>query len=77
MLLIMFRVSQDRAWQPDTESAFTGMEWRDASTIRGSSRYIKPAFQARNGASATRLENLVTVETFTVDDAKRRIDVGT
>lgn len=75
MLLIMFRVSQDRAWKPDTESAFNGTEWRDASTIRGSSRYIKPSFQGRNGASATRLENLVTVETFTVDDNKRRIDV--
>ncbi|KAJ3555156.1 hypothetical protein NP233_g12273 [Leucocoprinus birnbaumii] len=75
MLLIMFRVSQDRAWKPETESALNGMEWRDASTIRGSSRYIKPSFQSRNGASATRLENLVTVETFTVDDNKMRIDV--
>ncbi|KXN81458.1 hypothetical protein AN958_04569 [Leucoagaricus sp. SymC.cos] len=75
MLLIMFRVSQDRAWKADTESAFTGLEWRNTSPIRGSGRFAKPSFQSRNGSCTTRLENVVTVETFTVDDNKMRINV--
>ncbi|KAF9445738.1 hypothetical protein P691DRAFT_709869 [Macrolepiota fuliginosa MF-IS2] len=77
LLLIIFRVSQGQAWKANTEQALTTthLSWRTSTTTRGSTRYVKPSFQTRDDGSTTRFEDSVTVETFTVDDNKKRVEV--
>ncbi|KXN85264.1 hypothetical protein AN958_11558 [Leucoagaricus sp. SymC.cos] len=73
LYLIIYRVSQGKAWSANTEETLSTMDIRGAETTRGTDLYIKPSFK-RSGirsGSTIRYEDAVTVETLTVDDSKK------
>lgn len=77
LLLIMFRVSQGTAWKADTEYVFTtmGTALERNMAPSGDNAYVGPSFRAGSDSRMTQFDSSATVNTSTVGDSEKRVDV--